>query len=154
MHSSTQISHAGIIFDADSEFKVRFPTLWLFTLSQNKVWIQPSHRDIGIRMGMCTIRKVCTLITIPYVHIITWLMYKIRILRSFTRIYRLVYTQSQRLFNFLKIKFKRKLRKWRMLQKNKNGQFDTNWAFKHLELTYQNYNLVNCNFVDFQVQAK
>ena len=27
MHSSTQISHAGIIFDADSEFKVRFPIL-------------------------------------------------------------------------------------------------------------------------------
>ena len=25
MHSSTQILHAGIIFDADSEFKVRFP---------------------------------------------------------------------------------------------------------------------------------
>ena len=27
MQSSTQISHAGIIFDADSEFKVRFPIL-------------------------------------------------------------------------------------------------------------------------------
>ena len=27
MHSSTQISHAGIIFDADSELKVRFDFL-------------------------------------------------------------------------------------------------------------------------------
>ena len=27
MHSRTQISHAGIIFDADSEFKIRFPLL-------------------------------------------------------------------------------------------------------------------------------
>ena len=27
MHLSTQMSHAGIIFDADSEFKVRFPKL-------------------------------------------------------------------------------------------------------------------------------
>ena len=25
MHSSTQISHAGILFHADAEFKVRFP---------------------------------------------------------------------------------------------------------------------------------
>ena len=41
MHSSTQMSHAGIIFDADSEFKVRFPRLWLFTFSRDKVWIQP-----------------------------------------------------------------------------------------------------------------
>jgi len=41
MHSSTQILHAGIIFHADSEFKVRFPILWLFTFSRNKVWIQP-----------------------------------------------------------------------------------------------------------------
>ena len=29
MHASTQISHAGNFFDADSEFKVRFPRLWL-----------------------------------------------------------------------------------------------------------------------------
>ena len=40
-HSKTQISHAGIIFDADSELKVRFPMLWLFTFSRNRVWIQP-----------------------------------------------------------------------------------------------------------------
>ena len=40
MHSSTQISHADIIFDADSEFNVRFPRLWLFTFSRNKVWNQ------------------------------------------------------------------------------------------------------------------
>ena len=32
MHSSTQMSHAGIILDADPEFKVRLPRLWLFTL--------------------------------------------------------------------------------------------------------------------------
>ena len=43
MHSSTQISHAGIIFHADSELKVRFPILWLFTFSRNKVWNQPFH---------------------------------------------------------------------------------------------------------------
>ena len=43
MHSSTQISHAGIIFHADSEFKVRFPILWLFTFSRNKVWNQPLY---------------------------------------------------------------------------------------------------------------
>ena len=41
MHSSTQISHADTIFDAHSEFKVRFPMLWLFTFSRNKVWNQP-----------------------------------------------------------------------------------------------------------------
>ena len=41
MPSSTQISYAGIIFHADSEFKVRFTMLWLFTFSRNKVWNQP-----------------------------------------------------------------------------------------------------------------
>ena len=37
MYSSTQILHAGIIFDAESEFEVRFPILQLFTFSRNKV---------------------------------------------------------------------------------------------------------------------
>ena len=49
MHSSTQISHVSIIFDADSEFKVRFPRLWLFTFSQNEVWIQPFHKRFRIK---------------------------------------------------------------------------------------------------------
>ena len=40
MHSITQISHVGIIFDSDSEFKDRLPTFWLFTLSRDKVWMQ------------------------------------------------------------------------------------------------------------------
>ena len=48
MHSSTQISHTDIIFDADSEFNVRFPELWLFTFSRNKLWIQPKY---GFRHG-------------------------------------------------------------------------------------------------------
>ena len=157
IYSSTQMSHAGIIFDADSQFQVRFLRLWLFTLSRNKVGIQPLQQDIGIRMGICTIKKMCTLITIPYVHIITWLMYKIRKLSQLhTNIHASLHTNSLKdCFTIqLKIKFEWKLRKWRMLRKNKNGQFDTNWAFKLLELTYQNYNLVNCNFVDFQVQAE
>ena len=42
MHSSTQTSRTCIVFDADSELKVRFPRLWLFTPSRDKVWIQPS----------------------------------------------------------------------------------------------------------------
>ena len=57
MHSSTQISHADIIFDADSEFNLRFPRLWLFTFSRNKVWNQPlickiKHRESFSFLGL------------------------------------------------------------------------------------------------------
>ena len=36
--------YAGIIFYADSEFRVRLPRLWLFTLPRDKVWFQPVSR--------------------------------------------------------------------------------------------------------------
>ena len=35
MHLITQMSHAGIIFDADSEFKVQLPPLCLFYSPRN-----------------------------------------------------------------------------------------------------------------------
>ena len=49
MHSNTQISHEGIIFHADSEFKVRFPILWLSSFSRNKVWNQPLYAAYATR---------------------------------------------------------------------------------------------------------
>ena len=54
-----------IIFDADSEFKIRFPMPWLFTFSRNKVWNQPfevPHREKNfeiVRRWTISLREAC-----------------------------------------------------------------------------------------------
>ena len=60
--------HMQALFDADSQIKVQFPILSLFTLARNKVWIRPikgssdsSHFNFEINVGKRRIRLRTTL---------------------------------------------------------------------------------------------